>query len=187
MDAEDVLTLQCVRVVAAQHVLVAQRIRKHRQERFAMHRIPESDDLLQQQAEAEELALVEHLAISVVTPAMKAGRLVPDRDFIVRNRQVRRRRQSLDGFCESGEISGAWRFEKAAFMRRLAVLAVVLDGPHAVTRWLREQLPLRKTETPVAPSALNLLPIRRALDEYAAAAASALERMLARRQRSALI
>ena len=151
------------RVVAAEHVLVAQEVREHREQCVPHRSVGLVLDRLEQQAQPEQLPFGEHLAVAPVAPAVQTAALVAGRDGIVGNRQL-----VFDlgehGCCalDAPEITLIGSFELAALLTGVAVGAVVLDRPQPVPR--RSVLGLRVGERGVAARAVDGATRRRAFD-----------------------
>ena len=83
MDGKDVQGFQGHRVVTAEHVLVAEQVRKICGERIGNARVLLAADEAAGQLQPEQLASVKHLAIEAVAPAVEAVGFVPGGDFVL--------------------------------------------------------------------------------------------------------
>ena len=133
------------RVVAAQHVLVAQQVGEIRRERMTNARVFDVGNQTAAQLQAKELAWIEQLPVAGVAPAMQPVGLVTGRDGLVGHEARRYLCPSAGRIGRAGQIIGIGPLEESALVLRLAVRIVILDGEQAVCE--RTAVPLRGTRS----------------------------------------
>ena len=133
VHGEDVQRLEGHRVVAAQHVLVAQQIGEVRRERVTDARVFGVGNQPATQLQTEELARIEHLPISCISPAVQPVGLVARRNGLIGHEARRKLLPSPGRFARAGQVLGIGLLEEASLVPRLAMRIVVLDGEQAVS------------------------------------------------------
>ena len=132
VDAEDVLALERICVVPAQHVLVAQEIREDGKQGVSHRRVVDLAYPAQQQPQPQQLALGKHLPIAPVAPSMEAVGLVSPRNFVIGDWQPRFLQELLPSLLIPVQVVRVRAFEEPSRVGRFARLAVVLHSPHPV-------------------------------------------------------
>ena len=130
MHGKYVERLQCHRIVAAKHVLIAQKVRKIRRQRLANARVIYGGNPAAAQFQSEQLARVEKLAVMLVAPAMQALRLVAGGNRVVRDEPRAHLAQPFRRLAEFRQVRGIRPFEEpplATNRLRRARLAVIFQ------------------------------------------------------------
>ncbi len=134
VDGEYVQRLEGHRVVAAEHVLVADQIRKVGRQRVGDSGVFLLTDAAAYEFEPEELPSIEHLSVKAVPPAVESVGFVARGDFFLRKEPVLAGGEAGGSFIVVAQVGGRWLLEEAPLMFRAAALAMVLDGKHPMGR-----------------------------------------------------
>jgi hypothetical protein len=89
MNGKNVEGFQGHRIVAAQHVLIAQQIGQVRRERMPDTLIFDGGNGLSAQLKAKQLTRVEKIPVSFIPPAVQSVRLVAGKNGLFRNKTRR--------------------------------------------------------------------------------------------------
>ena len=76
MNTKDVLALEGIGIIAAEHILIAQAVRKDGQQGIPRLGIGHLADTSKQHAEAKQLPLVKHFSVIAIAPAVQPIRLI---------------------------------------------------------------------------------------------------------------